>query len=564
VTEGAEVGRRSKGVFISYRRGETSGQARALHELLSQRFGASRVFMDVDSISPGADFVEKIEEAIHSSGVALILIGRDWLSRGSQEHLLDDPSDFIRLETDTALRLGVPVIPILVERAPMPSPEQLPESLRPLARRNALELENTRWEYDAGRLVRAVEQLVDPTAGPKPEPQGREAGQETAAKATDKSGRSRRVLLVGLGAIVVVVALVVFVLLPSGPSSVSAAHAVAAVSPDRLAGLVLENRLGASEVPNDMSPYSPVLSPVVTHGLVANVLVPVLGPATYLAVRYLVFNSSGAASSFYTDTVPVPDGYSFTGTFAASGFTDPTRCATGGAGSSAPSDATRDSSCAVLSANVVSFVEVTGGANSTTTDENLAVTLTKAAVRHLASVAGAASKAAVSPPPGSITPSQLSQRIYSSSPAELLPQGVSLSSLRRYQYGTNTPSGLVGGSYVHIALNGNGHQDSVYFYVFGNPRQAQAFYTGLGPQDYHSTGLIDSSGFSQPANCHTFTNSSPTSPSGTYVSGCGVRWGDVVVYSEAGPSENVTEDAGPVAVALARMAVIELNRLDSN
>ncbi|MGD0441902.1 MAG: toll/interleukin-1 receptor domain-containing protein [Acidimicrobiales bacterium] len=494
MTEGAEVGRRSKGVFISYRRGETSGQARALHELLSQRFGASRVFMDVDSISPGADFVEKIEEAIHSSGVALILIGRDWLSRGSQEHLLDDPSDFIRLETDTALRLGVPVIPILVERAPMPSPEQLPESLRPLARRNALELENTRWEYDAGRLVRAVEQLVDPTAGPKPEPQGREAGQETAAKATDKPGRSRRVLLVGLGAIVVVVALVVFVLLPSGPSSVSAAHAVAAVSPDRLAGLVLENRLGASEVPNDMSPYSPVLSPVVTHGLVANVLVPVLGPATYLAVRYLVFNSSGAASSFYTDTVPVPDGYSFTGTFAVSGFTDPTRCATGGAGASAPSDATRDSSCAVLSANV----------------------------------------------------------------------GVSLSSLRRYQYGTNTPSGLVGGSYVHIALNGNGHQDSVYFYVFGNPRQAQAFYTGLGPQDYHSTGLIDSSGFSQPANCHTFTNSSPTSPSGTYVSGCGVRWGDVVVYSEAGPSENVTEDAGPVAVALARMAVIELDRLDSN
>ncbi len=170
VTEGTGAGLRSRGVFISYRRGETSGQARALHELLSQRFGARRVFMDVDSIAPGADFVEKIEEAIQSSGVALVLIGRDWLSRGTNQHLLDDPSDFIRLETDTALRLGVPVIPILVERAQMPSAEELPESLRPLTRRNALELENARWEYDAGRLVRAVEQLVDPTPSPQIKP----------------------------------------------------------------------------------------------------------------------------------------------------------------------------------------------------------------------------------------------------------------------------------------------------------------------------------------------------------------------------------------------------------
>jgi len=162
MTDGAENRLRSRGVFISYRRGETSGQARALHDRLSQRFGTERVFMDVDSIAPGADFVQKIEEAIDSSGVALVLIGRDWLSREPNQHLLDDPSDFVRLETDAALRSGVPVIPILVERARMPTPEELPESLRPLTRRNALELENQRWEYDVGRLVSAVEQLVDP------------------------------------------------------------------------------------------------------------------------------------------------------------------------------------------------------------------------------------------------------------------------------------------------------------------------------------------------------------------------------------------------------------------
>ena len=110
MTDGAENRLRSRGVFISYRRGETSGQARALHDRLSQRFGTERVFMDVDSIAPGADFVQKIEEAIDSSGVALVLIGRDWLSREPNQHLLDDPSDFVRLETDAALRSGVPAV----------------------------------------------------------------------------------------------------------------------------------------------------------------------------------------------------------------------------------------------------------------------------------------------------------------------------------------------------------------------------------------------------------------------------------------------------------------------
>ena len=551
MTEGADAGLRSKGVFISYRRGETTGQARALHELLSQRFGARRVFMDVDSIAPGADFVEKIEEAIHSSGVALVLIGRDWLSRGANQHLLDDPSDFIRLETDTALRLGVPVIPILVERAQMPSAEELPESLRPLTRRNGLELENTRWEYDVGRLVRAVEQLVDPTPSPQIKP-------------VRAPRRSRKVFAVGLGALVIVIALVVFLLRPPGPGSVSAAQAVAAVSPDRLAGLVLESRFGSKDVPGSMSALSPALSPVLTAGLLDNVLVPVLGPASYLAVRYLVFDSSGAAGAFYANTNPLPEGYGFTGGFRAAGIADPTRCDTGHAEATATADASLDSSCAALSANVVSFVEVTSGTNSTVTDDNLAVALTQDAIRHLSAVAGAAPAGAVPPPPGSVPPRVLSRRILSTPLGNVLPQGLELLSLRAYHVGPGSPPGLVAGSYVDAALKGDGHRDSVFFYVFDTARQAQAFDTDLAPDGYHTIGSINSSGFSQQTSCRALTDSSPTSPSGHYVSGCAVRWGDVVVYSEAGPSENPTPDANPLAVTLARMAVIVLNRLDSN
>ncbi|MBV8195618.1 MAG: toll/interleukin-1 receptor domain-containing protein, partial [Candidatus Dormibacteraeota bacterium] len=79
-------------VFISYRRGETNGQARALQEILAQRFGRDQVFMDVDSIMPGADFMEKIEEAIGSCSVVLALIGHDWTRRSAAEfNPLDKP-----------------------------------------------------------------------------------------------------------------------------------------------------------------------------------------------------------------------------------------------------------------------------------------------------------------------------------------------------------------------------------------------------------------------------------------------------------------------------------------
>ena len=132
-------------------------------------------------------------------------------------------------------------------------------------------------------------------------------------------------------------------------------------------------------------------------------------------------------------------------------------------------------------------------------------------------------------------------------------------------FGASPPRGLVAGSYITVALKGSGHRDWLYFYVFDTARQAQAFYAGLEPPEgYRSTGLIDSSGFSQPTSCRTYSNSSPTSPSSSYFSGCALHWGNVVVYTEAGLTQSVTPDENALAVTLARTAVIELDRLDSN
>jgi hypothetical protein len=146
-------------IFISYRRGDTSPYAGRLHDKLSLRFGPSNVFRDIDDIAPGADFVKVIEQSIGQCDAALVLIGADWSTITNDKGIrrLDDPRDFIRLEVGTALAKGIPVIPLLVEEAEMPSAEELPKELAPLSTRNGVELTDERFDYDFEKLATALE-----------------------------------------------------------------------------------------------------------------------------------------------------------------------------------------------------------------------------------------------------------------------------------------------------------------------------------------------------------------------------------------------------------------------
>jgi hypothetical protein len=146
----------SGGVFISYRRQETAPYARSLREELTKRLGAHQVFMDIDSIDVGVDFVEAIEQAVGTCQVLLALVGPQWLTITDAEgqRRLDNPDDTVRLEIEAALARNVRVIPVLVDNTPMPRPQQLPDSLVRLARRNALELSYNRYAYDLGACWR--------------------------------------------------------------------------------------------------------------------------------------------------------------------------------------------------------------------------------------------------------------------------------------------------------------------------------------------------------------------------------------------------------------------------
>src|SRR6516165_8465034 len=109
----------SQGIFLSYRREDAAPYARLLQFQLDERFPKARVFMDLDSIEPGLDFAEVIEEAVGSCVVLVALIGRQWATLADKEgrRRLDNPGDFARFEIRTALERGVRVVPVLVDGA---------------------------------------------------------------------------------------------------------------------------------------------------------------------------------------------------------------------------------------------------------------------------------------------------------------------------------------------------------------------------------------------------------------------------------------------------------------
>jgi hypothetical protein len=209
-------------IFISYRRGTASPYARGIYERLAKRFGAGRVFMDIDTMEPGVDFVEYIENAVGSCRVLIVVIGPDWVATvdDTGQRRLDDPDDFVRVEVAAALaRAEVRVIPVLVADAPPPRRTELPEDLVPLTRRQALEVTDGRWEYDLGVLVKTVERVLaerEPAPAPAPavQPPADAPAATTAPRATP--AWLRRPAGVAIAVALVAVIAVAAVLLASG------------------------------------------------------------------------------------------------------------------------------------------------------------------------------------------------------------------------------------------------------------------------------------------------------------------------------------------------------------
>ncbi|MCA1692299.1 MAG: toll/interleukin-1 receptor domain-containing protein [Actinobacteria bacterium] len=149
------------GIFISYRREDTKPYARLLSDSLASHFGQGKIFRDVDTIGPGADFPEAIAKAVGECDALLALVGKKWVAARQQgKRRLDDPRDYVRLEITTALERGILVVPVLIEDTRMPAPKDLPEPLAEFADRNAHRLTDAGWNDEVKQLIRALEKVV--------------------------------------------------------------------------------------------------------------------------------------------------------------------------------------------------------------------------------------------------------------------------------------------------------------------------------------------------------------------------------------------------------------------
>ena len=154
-------------IFINYRRDDSAATAGRLHDRLAQVFGRKRIFMDVDQIPAGIDFVAHLNSQVAACNVLLVVIGPHWLNVKNEagERRLHQPDDFVAIEIAAALARDIRVIPVLVDGATIPRASELPDSLKPLVRRQAIELRQAHFGRDAEALIERLHEVLGDKAG---------------------------------------------------------------------------------------------------------------------------------------------------------------------------------------------------------------------------------------------------------------------------------------------------------------------------------------------------------------------------------------------------------------
>lgn len=155
-------------IFISYRRQDSGDIAGRIYDVLVAAFGSGAIFKDVDSIPKGSDYHNYLEDTVSSCRALIAVIGDEWLDTiyedGDKQgqRRLDDPNDWVRLEIEHALSLGIAVIPVLVRGTRMPPEDKLPFAIRRLARRNATMVRSDPdFRNDMERLIRAIQSALE-------------------------------------------------------------------------------------------------------------------------------------------------------------------------------------------------------------------------------------------------------------------------------------------------------------------------------------------------------------------------------------------------------------------
>lgn len=143
-------------IFLSYRRVDSDIITGRIHDKLDYKLSRAKIFRDTENIPFGVDFHDHIEQRLNDCDVLLAIIGSNWQILQSD---LEDVGklDFVKFEIEGALERGIPVIPVLVKGAKIPSVESLPEGMRGLAQINAVTIRSDPdFHPDLDKLIIAI------------------------------------------------------------------------------------------------------------------------------------------------------------------------------------------------------------------------------------------------------------------------------------------------------------------------------------------------------------------------------------------------------------------------
>jgi hypothetical protein len=146
-------------IFISYRRDDSRYQAQRIYEAFLRKLPRETIFMDVDAIPLGANFVKVLEDWVEQCDVLLVLMGAGWANSTDPrtgKRRLDDQKDFVRVEIRGALTRDIPVVPVLLDGAELPDEAGLPDDIKGLLYRNAEFVEYRTFDADVQRLIRKL------------------------------------------------------------------------------------------------------------------------------------------------------------------------------------------------------------------------------------------------------------------------------------------------------------------------------------------------------------------------------------------------------------------------
>ena len=141
-------------IFINYRRNDTKIFATIIYEKILKHINNSNVFLDIDTIEPGENFINSIIKTIDKCQLMLSLIGPNWIKQDEKYGTnIKNPHDFVQLEIHEALKRNIKIIPILINDASMPKESDLPCELHSILKFSALSINEATLETDINSFI---------------------------------------------------------------------------------------------------------------------------------------------------------------------------------------------------------------------------------------------------------------------------------------------------------------------------------------------------------------------------------------------------------------------------